>query len=159
VREFLTEVIQTPGGKVDEQSRLCQSYKNTPEVLAAAFFLRKNDVPHPGPRRCLFVWACRLVSAGKAFNQWIFSAHPRLWQQDPHTSAPGYFRYTMKRILLLTTVALTLTGCVTNIGAPIECQYEFHRVFSVVVLRLAPDSRLSRFVRAQAISFSCPSEG
>jgi hypothetical protein len=27
VREFLTEVILTPAGKVDEQSRLCQSYK------------------------------------------------------------------------------------------------------------------------------------
>ena len=26
-REFLTEVILTPAGKVDEQSRLCQSYK------------------------------------------------------------------------------------------------------------------------------------
>ncbi len=27
VREFLTEMILTPAGKVDEQSRLCQSYK------------------------------------------------------------------------------------------------------------------------------------
>ena len=27
LREFLTEVILTPAGKVDEQSRLCQSYK------------------------------------------------------------------------------------------------------------------------------------
>jgi Terminase small subunit len=32
LREFLTEVILTPAGKVDEQSRLCQSYKVTPEV-------------------------------------------------------------------------------------------------------------------------------
>jgi len=48
LREFLTELILTPAGKVNEQSRLCQSYKNTAEVLAAAFFLRKNDVPHPG---------------------------------------------------------------------------------------------------------------
>jgi hypothetical protein len=32
LREFLTEVILTPGGKVDEQPRLCQSYKNTPEI-------------------------------------------------------------------------------------------------------------------------------
>jgi hypothetical protein len=32
LRKFLTEVILTPAGKVDEQSRLCQSYKNTPEV-------------------------------------------------------------------------------------------------------------------------------
>jgi hypothetical protein len=31
-REFLTEVILTPAGKVNEQSRLCQSYKVTPEV-------------------------------------------------------------------------------------------------------------------------------
>jgi hypothetical protein len=30
-REFLTEVILTPAGKVNEQSRLCQSYKVTPE--------------------------------------------------------------------------------------------------------------------------------
>jgi hypothetical protein len=80
VREFLTEVIQTPGGKVDEQSRLCQSYKNTAEVLAAAFFLRKNDVPHPGPQRCLFVWACRLVTAGEGFNNGFFRVnHLRLF--------------------------------------------------------------------------------
>jgi hypothetical protein len=32
LREFLTEVILTAAGKVDEQSRLCQSYKVTPEV-------------------------------------------------------------------------------------------------------------------------------
>ena len=32
LREFLTEVILTPAGKVDEQSRLCQSYKVTPEA-------------------------------------------------------------------------------------------------------------------------------
>jgi hypothetical protein len=32
VREFLIAVIQTPAGKVDEQSRLCQSYKVTPDV-------------------------------------------------------------------------------------------------------------------------------
>ena len=32
MRELLTEVILTPVGKVDEQSRLCQSYKATPEV-------------------------------------------------------------------------------------------------------------------------------
>ena len=32
LREFLTEVILTPAGKVNEQSRLCQSYKVTPEV-------------------------------------------------------------------------------------------------------------------------------
>ena len=32
VRQFLTEVILTPAGKVDEQSRLCQSYKVTPDV-------------------------------------------------------------------------------------------------------------------------------
>jgi hypothetical protein len=32
VREFLVAVILTPAGKVDEQSRLCQSYKVTPEV-------------------------------------------------------------------------------------------------------------------------------
>jgi hypothetical protein len=32
LREFLTEAILTPAGKVDEQSGLCQSYKNTPEV-------------------------------------------------------------------------------------------------------------------------------
>ena len=32
LREFLTEVILTPAGKVDEQSRLCQSYKVTREV-------------------------------------------------------------------------------------------------------------------------------
>jgi hypothetical protein len=32
VREFLTKVILTPAGKVDEQSRLCQSYKVTPDV-------------------------------------------------------------------------------------------------------------------------------
>ena len=31
VREFLTEVTLTPAGKVDEQSRLCQSYKVTQE--------------------------------------------------------------------------------------------------------------------------------
>ena len=30
--EFLVEVILTPAGKVNEQSRLCQSYKVTPEV-------------------------------------------------------------------------------------------------------------------------------
>ncbi len=33
LREFLTEVILTPAGKVNEQSRLCQSYKVTPEVF------------------------------------------------------------------------------------------------------------------------------
>ena len=27
-------------------------------------------------------------------------------------------------------------GALFSVGAPIECQYEFHRVFSVVVLRL-----------------------
>jgi hypothetical protein len=43
---------------------------------SAAFFLGKNDVPYPGPQRCLFVWGRRGVSAGKGFNQWIFSAHP-----------------------------------------------------------------------------------
>jgi hypothetical protein len=32
LREFLTEVILTPASKVNEQSRLCQSYKVTPEV-------------------------------------------------------------------------------------------------------------------------------
>jgi Terminase small subunit len=32
LREFLTEVILTPAGKVSEQSRLCQSYKVTLEV-------------------------------------------------------------------------------------------------------------------------------
>jgi hypothetical protein len=31
LREFLTEVIVTPAGKVDEQSKLCQSYKITAE--------------------------------------------------------------------------------------------------------------------------------
>ena len=49
LREFLTEVILTPAGKVNEQSRLCQSYKVTPEVreirmpdkLAAAAQLAK----------------------------------------------------------------------------------------------------------------------
>ena len=32
MRRFLTEVILTPAGKVDEQSRLFQSHKGTPEV-------------------------------------------------------------------------------------------------------------------------------
>jgi hypothetical protein len=32
LRQFLREVILTPAGKVNEQSRLCQSYKVTPEV-------------------------------------------------------------------------------------------------------------------------------
>ena len=32
LREFLTEVILTPAGKVDERSRLCQSYNVTPDV-------------------------------------------------------------------------------------------------------------------------------
>ena len=32
LREFLTDVILTPAGTVNEQSRLCQSYKVTPEV-------------------------------------------------------------------------------------------------------------------------------
>ena len=32
LREFLTEVILTPAGRVDEKSRLCQSYKITPEL-------------------------------------------------------------------------------------------------------------------------------
>jgi hypothetical protein len=32
LREFLIEVILTPAGKVNEQSRLCQSYKDTPEL-------------------------------------------------------------------------------------------------------------------------------
>ncbi|HEY5741870.1 MAG TPA: hypothetical protein VIS99_04955 [Terrimicrobiaceae bacterium] len=32
LRDFLTEVILTPAGKVSEQSRLCQSYKATAEV-------------------------------------------------------------------------------------------------------------------------------
>ena len=49
LRQFLTEVILTPAGKVDEQSRLCQSYKVTREVreirmpdkLAAAAQLAK----------------------------------------------------------------------------------------------------------------------
>ena len=31
LREFLTEVILTPAGEVDEHSRLCQSYKVTQE--------------------------------------------------------------------------------------------------------------------------------
>ena len=38
----------------------------------ASFFSGKNDVPHPGAQRCLLVWACRVVSAGKGFNQWFF---------------------------------------------------------------------------------------
>jgi hypothetical protein len=33
LREFFTEVILTPAGKVDEQSRLCQSCKVTPEFV------------------------------------------------------------------------------------------------------------------------------
>ena len=49
LREFLTEVILTPAGRVDEKSRLCQSYKVTAEVreirmpdkLAAAAQLAK----------------------------------------------------------------------------------------------------------------------
>ena len=49
LREFLTEVILTPAGNVDEQSRLCQSCKITPELreirmpdkLAAAAQLAK----------------------------------------------------------------------------------------------------------------------
>jgi hypothetical protein len=32
VRQFLTEVILTPAGKVDEHSRLCQHYKVTPDI-------------------------------------------------------------------------------------------------------------------------------
>ena len=32
LREFLTEVILTPAGKVNDQSKLCQSYKVTPDV-------------------------------------------------------------------------------------------------------------------------------
>ena len=39
LREFLTEVILTPAGKINEQSRLCQSYKVTPEV-------REIRMPH-----------------------------------------------------------------------------------------------------------------
>ena len=44
LREFLTEVILTPAGKVNEQSRLCQSYKVTPEVREF-----RNARQTPGP--------------------------------------------------------------------------------------------------------------
>jgi hypothetical protein len=44
-----------------------------PYHILAALFPGKNDVPHPGPQRCLFVWTCRVVSAGEGFNQLIFS--------------------------------------------------------------------------------------
>ena len=32
LRDFLTEVILTPAGKVNDQSKLCQSYKVTPDI-------------------------------------------------------------------------------------------------------------------------------
>ena len=42
-------------------------------------FRGRIDVPHPDPQRCLFLWACRLVSAGKGFNNGFFRAtHLRL---------------------------------------------------------------------------------
>ena len=44
LREFLTEVILTPAGKVNEQSRLCQSYKVTPEIREF-----RNARQTPGP--------------------------------------------------------------------------------------------------------------
>ena len=48
--------------------------------IHAGFFLGTNDVAHPDPQRCLFVWACRLVTAGKGFNNGFFRAtHLRLF--------------------------------------------------------------------------------
>ena len=44
LREFPTEVRLTPAGKVDEQSRRCQSYKDTLEVHEI-----RNARQTPGP--------------------------------------------------------------------------------------------------------------
>jgi hypothetical protein len=48
--------------------------------IHAGFFLGTNDVGHPDPQRCFFVWACRLVTAGKDFNNGFCRAtHVRLF--------------------------------------------------------------------------------
>jgi hypothetical protein len=52
--------------------------------IVAAFFSGKNDVPHPDSQRYLFLRACRSVSAGKGFNQWIFS------HGSPSTISAGF---------------------------------------------------------------------
>jgi hypothetical protein len=52
-------------------------------------------------------------------------------------------------------------GALFSVGAPIECQYEFHRVFSVVVLRLVlsisrpPEIIASGQVLGESFSLSC----
>ena len=48
--------------------------------IRAGFFLGTNDVAHPDSQCCLFVWTCRLVTAGKGFNNGFFCAtHLRLF--------------------------------------------------------------------------------
>ena len=51
--------------------------------IDARFLLGTNDVPHPDPQQCLFIWARRGVSAGKGFNNGFFRAtHFGNFQQD-----------------------------------------------------------------------------
>ena len=42
--------------------------------IDARFLLGTNDLPHPDPQQCLFIWARRGVSAGKGFNNGFFRA-------------------------------------------------------------------------------------
>ena len=48
--------------------RLCE--------IVAAVFSGKNDVPHPDPQCCLFIWARQGVSAGKVINNGFLSHRP-----------------------------------------------------------------------------------
>ena len=80
LREFLTEVILTPAGKVDEQSRLCQSCKITPEFreirmpdkLAAAAQLAKL-CGWSGKKTAIF---CLLILALTTVGPLTFVAGP-----------------------------------------------------------------------------------
>ena len=80
LRQFLTEVILTPAGKVDEQSRLCQSYKVTAEVreirmpdkLAAAAQLAKL-CGWSGKKTAIF---CLLILALTTVGPLTFVAGP-----------------------------------------------------------------------------------
>ena len=50
--------------------------------IDARFLLGTNDVPHPDPQQCLFVWARRGVNAGKGFNNGFFQRLTLVSQQD-----------------------------------------------------------------------------
>jgi hypothetical protein len=64
LREFLTDVILTPAGTVNEQSRLCQSYKVTPEVRQIRSYRRHMEYL---PRIYKVAYAYPVVSASTTY--------------------------------------------------------------------------------------------